>query len=122
MPNYTVSRCTKPYFNIHSRDIIISHNGNHCPVLPCVVPMSISSVVSSSFLYSGSLFVVTCLGFLIFDFDLAGYRAPVQASCVSCPIPTWRSLVLLFQGAALWLQLLGFLPLVAVVAIVRRLL
>jgi len=24
----------KPYFNIHSRDIIISHNGNHCRVHP----------------------------------------------------------------------------------------
>ena len=34
MPNYTASRCTKPYFNIHSRDIIVCHNGNHCPVLP----------------------------------------------------------------------------------------
>jgi len=33
MPNYMASHRTKPYFNTHSHDIIISHNGNHCPVL-----------------------------------------------------------------------------------------
>jgi len=34
MPNYTASHRTKPYFNIHSRDVITFPNGNHCPVLP----------------------------------------------------------------------------------------
>ena len=34
MPNYTASHRTKPYFNIHGPDIIMSHNGNHCRVHP----------------------------------------------------------------------------------------
>ena len=100
MPDYMASHRTKRYFNIHSRDIIISHNCNHYPVLPVMFLCLCRPLLGlpCRVLYSGSLFVVPCLGFLCLDLDLADGRAPVQACCVSWPLRTWRSQVLLFHG------------------------
>jgi len=100
MPDYTALHRTKRYFNIHSRDIIISHICNHYPVLPVLFLCLWRPWVGllCPFLYSGSLFVVPCLGFLCLELDLADGRAPVQACCVSWPLRTWRSLALLFHG------------------------
>jgi len=122
MPNYTASHRTKPYFNIHGPDIIISHNGNHCRVHPvmCLCQFRLRLDLACRFLYSGSLSTVPCLQFLCLDFHHGGCRAPVQACCVSCPVATERSLVLLLYSAALWLPLLCYFPLVAVLALVRR--
>ena len=112
MLTYMASHRTKPYFYIHSIDIIISHNGNHSPVLPllflCLWRPWLG--LPCRFLYSWSLYVVPCLGFPCLHLDHAGCQASVRACCVSCHLPTWRSLVLYFHVAALWMQHLFFFP------------
>ena len=123
MPNCTSSHCTKPYFNIHSADIIISHNGIHCPVLPvlflCLCRPWLG--LSCLFLYSGSLFVVPCLGFQCLDLDHAGCKGSYTGllGVVFSTNVTFSDSIFPSCRFVVAAPLLS--PLVAVVALVRRL-